>query len=135
MKESCNEMFSFAVQIPVNGKSSGPPLSLCLASLSLCCSWSRPRRLNHGEGFLVDNPSVVRPGGACPVLFAESCWLVGCGVCEVAKLCLKVFVEGSSVDGEEVAGYSVHRCRWSHSDIELCDDTHMIGLQCIRHFS
>ena len=68
----------------------------------------------------------------CPQNRVES---VGCGVCEVAEVCLKVFVEGSSVDGAEVADYSVHRCRWSHGDIELRDDTLVIGLQSIRHFS
>ena len=61
--------------------------------------------------------------------------LVGCGVCEVAKLCLKVFIEGSSVDGAEAADYLVDRCRLSHRDIELHDDTHAIGLQGFRHFS
>ena len=61
--------------------------------------------------------------------------LVGCGVCEVAKVCLKVFIEGSSVDGAEVADYSVYMCRWSHVDIELRDDTHVIGFQGFRHFS
>ena len=40
-------------------------------------------------------------------------------------------------DGAHIADYSVHRYRWSYtySNVELRDDTHVIGFQGIRHFS
>ena len=100
----------------MNGKSSGSPPSLCLASLSLYCRQVITEETGQRLGLPCRHP-VSRGRGVlvqyCPENRVE---LVGCGVCEVAKLCLKVLAEGSSVDGAEVAGYSVHRCRWSHGD-------------------
>ena len=131
----CNKMFSFPVQIPVNGKSGGPPPSLCLTSLSLRCQQVTTEKTEPGRGLPCRHPASRGRGVLvqyCPQSRVE---LVGCGVCGVAKLCLKVFVEGGSVDGAEVAGYSGHRWRWSHGDIELCGDPLVAGLQGIRHFS
>ena len=106
-----------------------------LGTLSLRCKQITTKKTEPRRGLPCRQPASRGRGVLvqyCPQNRVE---LVGCGVCGVAKLCLTVFVEGSSVDGVEVADYSVHRCRWSHGDIELRDDTLVIGLQGFRHFS
>ena len=61
--------------------------------------------------------------------------LVSGGICEDVQLCLNVFVEGRSIDGEKVPSYSVRRCRLSHGDVRLPDDAHVVRFQAVRYSS
>ena len=130
-------MLSFPAQIPANSKSSGSPPSRCLASLSLCCKQDATKKTEPWGGLSGSHPASRGWGMLVQYCLQNHVELVGCGVCEVAKLCLKVFIEGSSVDGAEAADYMVHRCRWSHRDIELHDHTcdRIPGLQTLQLIS